>query len=75
MVPCRFDQHRARRRIAASGDFATLDPLAAVILSRHQTEPGHELLRAIEPMEISDLCDEGNGRRQLHSSQSLKRMD
>lgn len=54
----RFRSAWSGRPVASTGDLTAFDPLTAGIFGRNETDPSHELLGAIEAMQIADFGNE-----------------
>jgi len=65
--PCAFNEHVPDPAIASLGDRATSDRVSRRALTWHQTKIGHELPRAFEPPQVTDLGGKGNGNNHANA--------
>src|SRR5262245_56840666 len=73
--PRPLDEGSARKGVAGFGDGTLATALATGVLTGGETQIAHQLSRVVEPGEVAEFSDEGDGHRELDAAQSLQRLD
>lgn len=73
VLPGGFDQHGAGGGVAGPGEFAAPRPRSTGMLGRNEAQPGHQLFRAVEALQVADLRDQRDGGDEPDPPQCLKR--